>query len=709
MKKGILLTVAGLSMMAASSALNAMQSDSQHQNPFLRPYTTQFAIPPFEQIVYADYIPAIEAGIDEQRKQVEAIIKNPEAPTFENTILALEQSGETLRRAVAVFAMLDEADSTPEMSEIAAKVYPMVTAWDDELSMNEGVFKRVKHLYDNLDKLNLPTPERRAVEESYRNFVRGGALLNPAQKKELSAINAKLADLFLQFNKNLLNATNEFAYIVSDRAELSGLPSEVVAVAAEEAKTRGKAGSWAFTLHAPCRLPVLQFANSRALRKAIYDGYTTLASNGKYNNYPVIQQIVKLRSEKAHLLGYKDFASYMTANVMAKNPENAENLLMQIWRPAVKKVAEEVADMQAIADKEGKGIKLEPHDYYYYAEKVRRQRYDLDEDQVKGYFAADSVRKGVFKMAEMLYGVTFTELPDAPKYHPDVNVYEVKDLKGNHVAVFMTDFFTRATKRQGAWMDCIQPAFTDPDGTSARPIVYNVANFAKPSAEAPSLLSIDDVQTAFHEFGHALQGMLTTAKLRSQSGTGVDRDAVEVSSQMHEHFAFQPELLRQYARHYKTGEVIPDSLVAKINAAATHNQGFMTTELVGAALLDLNYGRLNPAKAEDVDVAAFENQVSKKLGRPALVQYRYRSPYFKHIFGSDGYASGYYTYLWAETLERDAFDLFEQNGVFDPATAKSFKENILEPGGSEDPMVLYVRFRGHEPSVQPLLRGRGLE
>lgn len=709
MKKGIILTVAGLGLLAASSAVYAMHSDSNHQNPFLKPYSTEFAIPPFNEIEYGDYLPAIEAGIAEQRREVEAIVNNPEAPTFNNTILALEQSGETLRRAFAIFAMLDEADSTPEMEAIAAKAYPMVTAWEDELSMNEGIFKRVKALYDNLGSLNLPTDERRAVEESYRNFVRGGALLNPEQKKQLADINGQLADLFMKFNKNLLNATNEFVYIVCDKEALSGLPANVVAVAADEAKSRGKEGCWAFTLHAPCRLPVLQFADNRDLRKTIYEGYTSLASSGQYNNYPVIQQIVKLRSDKAHLLGFKDFASYMTDNVMAKTPENAENLLMQIWHPAVKKVGEEVAAMQAIADSEGAGVKLEPWDYYYYAEKVRRQRYDLDEDEVKGYFAVDSVRKGVFKMAEKLYGITFTEMPDAPKYHPDVKVYEVKDLDGKHVAVFMTDYFTRATKRQGAWMDCIQPEFVDPDGSSMRPIVYNVANFAKPSGDTPSLLSIDDVQTAFHEFGHALQGMLTTARLRSQSGTGVDRDCVEMSSQMHEHWAFQPELLREYARHYQTGEVIPDSLVAKINAAATHNQGFMTTELVGAALLDLQYGKQNPAKAEDLDVAAFEDAVSAKLGRPALVQYRYRSPYFKHIFGSDGYASGYYTYLWAETLDRDAFDLFEQNGVFDPATAKSFKENILEPGGSEDPMVLYVRFRGHEPGVGPLLRGRGLE
>ncbi len=440
----------------------------------------------------------------------------------------------------------------------------------------------------------------------------------------------------------------------------------------------------------------------------MYEGYINLASSGEFDNRPVIQQIVKLRAEKARLLGYPDYASYMTANVMAKNPANAEGLLMKIWEPAVERVHEEVAEMQALSDKEGNDFKIAPWDYYYYAEKVRRDKYALDEDEVRSYFALENVRKGIFSMAERLYGVTFTELPNAPKYYDEVKVYEVKDLKGQHVAVFMTDYFPRASKRQGAWMSEFQGAFVDPDGKSQRPIVYNVGNFSKPAGDTPSLLTLDEVATMFHEFGHGLHGMLTRAKLRSQAGTNVDRDFVELPSQIHEHWALEPEMLRTYARHYKTGEVIPDSLVAKLQAAAKHNQGFMTTELVGAALLDLQWGKLTGADAENVDVSAFEKSVAERLGMPAEVQFRYRSPYFRHIFGSDGYASGYYTYLWAEVLDADGFELFKQKGIFDPATAAAFKKYVLEAGGTEDPMELYKKFRGREPRVEALLRNRGL-
>ncbi len=463
-----------------------------------------------------------------------------------------------------------------------------------------------------------------------------------------------------------------------------------------------------FTLHAPSRLPLLQYADDRDLRRDMYQAYINLASQGKNDNKPVINKILQARSAKAKLLGYPDFAAYMTENVMARTTDNAEQLLLKIWEPAVKRVHEEVAEMQALADKQGAGITIEPWDYYYYAEKVRKDKYDLNEDEVRAYFPLENVRKGIFSMAERLYGVKFTEMPDAPKYNEEVKVYDVTDAKtGEHVAVFMTDYFPRASKRQGAWMSEFQGSFVDPDGTSARPIVYNVGNFSKPTADTPSLLTLDEVETMFHEFGHGLHGMLTRARLRSQAGTNVDRDFVELPSQITEHWAMEPELLKAYARHYKTGEVIPDALIKKLEAASTHNQGFTTTELVGAALLDLQWGKLNP-EGKDVDVAGFEKEVAEKLGMPSQVQFRYRSPYFRHIFGSDGYASGYYTYLWAEVLDTDGFELFKEKGVFDPATAKSFKENVLEMGGSVDPMDLYVKFRGRQPNVDALLRNRGL-
>ena len=704
MKKKI-LTLMSVVALTAVVTMNSCMSN-ERENPFLKPYETQFNIPPFAEITYDDYLPAFEQGIAEYKAEIDAIVANQEEPNFDNTILAMEKSGALLNRVLLVFSSLNETDSSDEMVALSDTIMPTYTKVVDEVMMNDALFQRVKSVYDNVENLNLTQEQKRAVEEHYKRFVRSGALLSESDKATLKELNTKSTDLYLAFNKNLLNATNAFELWVENAAELAGLPESTIAVAAEEAKAKGQEGKWLFTLHAPSRLPLLQYADNRDLRRKMYEGYTTLASAGENNNIPVINEILKVRSQKAALLGYADFASYMTANVMAKTTENAENLLMQIWEPAVQRVKEEVAEMQALADKEGANIKIEPWDYYYYAEKVRRDKYALDEDQVRAYFQLDNVVEGVFNMANRLYGVKFTELPEAPKYNPEVKVFEVTDTLGNHVAVFMTDYFPRASKRQGAWMSEFQGAFVDPDGTSQRPIVYNVGNFTKPTAETPSLLTIDEVMTLFHEFGHGLHGMLTKAQLRSQAGTNVDRDFVELPSQIHEHWAFEPELLKTYARHYKTGEVIPDSLVEKLTAAANHNQGFMTTELAGAALLDLQFGKLNVTG--DFDVMAFEAQVAKDLGMPAEVQFRYRSPYFRHIFGSDGYASGYYTYLWAQVLDCDGYELFQEKGIFDKETANAFKTYVLEAGGSADPMELYVKFRGHEPKVDALLRARGL-
>lgn len=698
-----------LTLMTAMTVAVIGGMAAERNNPFLEPYNTPYNIPPFDRITTADYMPALEEGLKIYRGEIDAIANQKATPTFDNTILAMEKSGELTTRVMGVLMSLSEADSNPELQKVADEAMLLYGSTVDNVMMNDKLFERVKYLYDNRAKLGLSGPRLRAVEKSYRDFTRNGALLSAADKEELKKLNNRLTELYSKFNSNLLKATNAYQLVVDDPAMLSGLPESTIALAADEAKQRGLDGKWVFTLHAPSRLPVLQFADNRDLRRQIYEAYTTQASSGEYNNYPVIGEIVKTRAAKAKLLGYPDYAAYMTANVMAKTPENAENLLMQIWRPAIKRVDKEVAEMQTLADDLGDKITIEPWDYYYYAEKVRRKKYALDEDEVKGYFEIDSVAKGIFAMAERLYGIHFTPIPNAPKYHPDVKVYDVTDDKGEHVAVFMTDYFSRPSKRQGAWMESLQGSFIDPDGKSQRPIVYNVANFAKPTPGSPSLLSMDDVETMFHEFGHGLHGMLTRAALRSQSGTNVDRDYVELPSQIHEHWAFEPALLKEYAHHYKTGAVIPDSLIAKIEASATHNQGFTTTELAGAALLDLAWGHLNPAEGETVDVEAFEAQVANKLGMPRQVKYRYRSPYFKHVFGSDGYASGYYTYLWAEVLDTDGFELFREKGVFDPATAKLFRENVLEMGGSEDPMVLYVKFRGHEPSVKALLRNRGLD
>ena len=701
----IYYSVAAISIAATLSlSTSCMKKET---NPFLEEYTTEYQIPPFDKIKAEHYIPAFEKGIEEARAEIKAIVNNPEEPTFDNTILALDNSGKLLGKVSYVFGALSECLNDSAMEKIAEVAYPMLSAYSDEVSMNDSLFIRVKALYDKKDSLGLNTAQLRLLEKNYKSFVRNGALLSPEQKDSLKEINQQLATLNLNFSTNILKETNKWELVVDNEADLSGLPASSIAVAAEEAEARGMKGKWVFTLHAPSRLPLLTYADKRELREKMYKGYTSLASNdNEFNNDANINAILKLRTQKARLLGFNSFADYQLDNVMAKTVAAAEDLLMKIWKPAIAKVKEEVADMQAYANKHGEKITIEPWDYYYYAEKVKKEKYNFSEDDVRPYFHVDSVRKGIFTLANKLYGVTFTEMPNAPKYHPDVKVYDVKDAQGNHVAVFMTDYFPRDSKRQGAWMSEFKGE-SNVNGVSERPIIYNVGNFTKPTAETPSLLTIDEVETMFHEFGHGLHGMLTTATYSGQSGTNVDRDFVELPSQINEHWAFEPELLKEYAHHYVTGEVIPDALVEKLVETGKFNQGFATTELAGAALLDIAWHKM--ALDKDVDVMAFEKSVADNLKMPREVQFRYRSPYFKHIFGSDQYASGYYTYLWAEVLDADGYELFKERGIFDPATAKSYLENILQPGDSEDPMTLFIRFRGQAPTVDALLENRGLK
>lgn len=700
MKKPILTLAASALLMAA--APNAMA-----ENPFLKPYQTVYEIPPFEQITTADFIPAIKAGIEEQRANLDAIIKNRATPDFDNTILPLENLSPILDRVAGVFYHYDGAMNTDEFATMAEEAIPLLNEASNMINLDPQLFGRIKQVYDTRDKQKLNAVQKRLVEKYYRQFAEQGAALPEDKKAELVRINNELSKLFIQYNKNLLTATNSFFVTVYDKEDLAGLPESSIAQAAEEAKSRGLDGLWVFTLHAPSRLPVLQFASNRGLREAIYKGYTTLASFGDNCNYPVIEKIVKLRNEKAKVMGFKDFAAMMTSRVMAKTPEAAEDLLLQVFEPAVKRSAEEVKDMQAIIDAEGGNFKLAPWDYYYYAEKVKKEKYNLEEGDIRPYFELGNVLKGMFATAEKLYGIKMVELPDAPKYMDEVKVYDVQDAKtGEHISVFMTDYYPRTTKRQGAWMEQLQSCGLYDGGKVKRPIVYNVGNFTRPAGDTPALLTLDELQTTYHEFGHALQAILSQAPYRSLAGTNVDRDYVEMCSQINEHWATSPEVLREHARHYKTGEPMPEELIEKIEATGKFNQGFVTTELAGAALLDLAWGHND---GSNVNVPEFEAEVAKKIGLPAEITYRYRSPYFKHIFGDDGYASGYYTYLWAQVLEADAWELFEQKGIFDKKTAQSFKKNILESGDTEDAMVLFKRFRGHNPDVKALLRLRGFE
>lgn len=676
------------------------------ENPFLQPYTAKYEIPPFEEIQTADFLPAVQAGIAEQHANLEKIVNNPEAPTFENTILPLENLSPILEKVSGVFYHYDSAMKSPELSEAAETIMPMLDEANNEVMLSDKLFARIKTIKDGLKKSKLTPVQKRLVEKYYKQFEQQGAALNSEQKKELVRINSELTKLYMQFGKNLLKATNDFSIIVYDKNDLAGLPESAVQTAAETAAARGLNGLYVFTLHAPSRLPVLQYADNRGLREAMWKGYTSLASTGETSNVTIINKIVKLRAEKAKVMGFKDYASLMTSRVMAGTPQAVEDLLIKVYEPAKKHVQDEVAEMQAYVDAHGGDFKIQPWDYYYYTGKVKQDKFNYSETEIQPYLELNNVLNGLRYCAEKLYGIKFVEMPDAPKYMDQVTVYDIQDKKGDHVSVFMTDYFPRPTKVQGAWMEQLQSAGEYPGGVQKRPIVYNVGNFTPPTSEAPSLLTIDEVETTFHEFGHAMQGMLTRAPYKSLAGTNVDRDYVELCSQINEHWATDPEVMKVYAKHYKTGEPIPVELIEKMKAAGNFGQGFTAAELCAAAMLDMAIAQEN---GENFDIASFEKAYTDKIGLPSELTYRYRPTYFKHIFGDEGYAAGYYTYLWAQVLEADGWELFQQKGIFDPKTAASFKKNILESGDTEDAMTLFVKFRGHKPDAAALLRLRGLD
>lgn len=678
----------------------------QSSNPFLSAYNTPFEVPPFEQIKNEHYMPAFEEGIKQQKAEIEAIVNNPESPTFENTILALDLSGMLLRNVELTFFSFTEAMSNDTLRDIAAEVTPMLTAHGDDIMLNEALFERIKAVYDNRANENLDRAQERLLEKYYNSFVRSGALLSAEDKEALRNINSELSSLSLSFGNNVLAENNGFELLITDEADLAGLPAGSIAAAKEEAAAQGKEG-WLFNLSAPSRIPFLQYADNRDLREKLYTAYVMRGDNDNENdNKANIKRILELRLQKAQILGYKTYADFVLDDRMAKTDKAVNDLLLNIWKYAVPRAKEEIADMQKIIDREGGNFKLAPWDYAYYAEKVRQEKYALNEDELKPYFSLEKVLNGVFMVAEKLYGITFQERNDIPLYHPEVRTYEVFDAEGKHLAVFFCDYFPRASKRSGAWMSNFRESYVDANGNEVRPLVYNVGNFTKPTAETPSLLTLDEVETLFHEFGHGLHGMLTRVDYYGISGTSVARDFVELPSQITEHWATHPEVLKMYAHHYETGEVIPDELIAKMERASSFNQGFATTELVAAALLDMRMHELD--NYEGFDAREFEKKVAAELGLPAEITYRYRSMHFNHVF-SGGYEVGYYSYLWAEVLDADAFEAFVENGIFDKATADAFRTNILEAGSSEDPMKLYIQFRGAEPNPEALIRGRGLK
>ena len=668
--------------------LSAAAASCSRNNPFLEEWNTPYGIPPFDEIQLSDYIPAVTAGIEQQKKELDAILANPDAPTFENTVAAYEYSGEILTKVSLVLFNLQETEGNEEMDKVVEEATALMTAHEDEMSMNKAFFERVKAVYD-ADQSGLTREQQMVLKNLYESFTRSGVALDEASQERLKDINQKIAAAQQKFGTNLLAENNAFK-------ETFGVP-----VSAYPAEMTG--------------------CEDRDRREAMFKAYSSRGNNGnEYDNKALCLEILKLRAEKARMLGFDTFAAYQLDNKMARNPQTVDSFLGQIMGPAASKAVEEIADMQEIMDEDiaagklAEGSTIQPWDWFYYAERVRQRKYALDEELTKPYFMMENVRHGVFAAAEKIYGVKVEPLSDVPVYNEAVDAFKVTDADGSLLGIFMTDYFPRDSKRGGAWMTNFRDQYIDAQGNDIRPIIINVGNMSAPKDSLPALFTIDEVETVFHEFGHALHGLVTKCTYPSVSGTSVARDFVETFSQFNENWAFQPEILAEYAKHYQTGETIPDTLVAKILKAEKFNQGFMTSELCAASILDMKWHELTEEELarmsegdQAANVAAFEAKVCQEMGLPEQIIPRYRTTYFNHIFNS-GYSAGYYSYLWAEVLDKDAFEYFKQQGIYNPEVARSFRENLMERGGSEEPMVLYVRFRGAEPDPGALLRARGL-
>ncbi|RRJ93793.1 M3 family peptidase [Flavobacterium macacae] len=682
------------------------QETKQTMNPFFQAYNTPYEVPPFDKIKTEHFKPAILEGIKKHEAEITAIANSSEAPSFENTILAMENAGELLSKVNIVFGNLNSANTNDELQKIAKEVSPNLAAHNDNIYLNEKLFKRVKAIWDKKESLKLNLEQAKILENRHKAFVRSGANLSNEDKDKLRKINAELSLTSLKYGQNILAETNKYELVISDRKELTGLPQELINAAAEDAKAKGKDGKWVFTLSNSSVMPFLQYSSNRKLRQQIWDAYQTRANHDDdLDNKENVIKLANLRGEKARLLGYKSHSDYVLEEAMAKNPANVAQLLNDLWAPALEIAKTEAADIQKMMDKDGIKDQVKPYDWRYYTEKIRKQRFDLDEQELKPYFSLENVRGGVFQVTEKLFGLKFKQLNDVPKYHEEVTTWEVTEADGTHVGILYMDFYPRASKRGGAWMTSYRSQKTV-NGERNAPVISIVCNFTKPTGGAPALLTFDEVTTFFHEFGHALHGLLSNVTYKSLAGTSVSRDFVELPSQIMENWASEPEVLKMYAKHYKTGKVIPDALIEKLQKSGTFDQGFTTVEYLAASFLDMEYH--SQTAPITLDANAFEKNAMKKIGLIDAIIPRYRSTYFQHIF-SGGYSSGYYSYIWSGVLDTDAFEAFKSTTLFNPEKAKLFRENILEKGGTEDPMVLYKRFRGAEPSVEPLLRKRGLD
>jgi peptidyl-dipeptidase Dcp len=673
-------------------------------NPLLQEWTTPFQVPPYQLIKPEHFLPAIKEGIAQNRKEIDAVVNNPQPATFANTIEALENAGDLLQKVQGAFGGLTSAETNPQLQAVNREATPLLSTLRDEIRLNEKLFARIKAVYDKRATLKLTPIQIKLVEEVYKGYVRAGANLDATKKEQLKKINAELSMLTLKFGDNQLHDTNAYKLVIESEADLKGLPPSVIATGADAAKAAKMPGKWVYTLQAPSIWPFLQYDDNRELRRQIIDAYTTRGNHGdEWDNKKVLSRIAALRVERAQLMGYKTYADYVLEENMAKAPAGVYNLLNQLWTPARKVALKEAADMQAMIDKEGGSFKLEAGDWRYYTEKVKKARFDLDEQMLRPYFKLDNVVQGAFAVANKLYGITFTKIPILPVYSPEVTAYEVKDANGEHLAVFLTDYHPRPGKRTGAWTGRLRGSYMR-NGKAVRPIVTNVCNFTRPSGDEPALLTAEEVSTLFHEFGHALAGFLGTVPYPTVAG--FPRDFVEVPSQIMENWAFEPEVLKLYAKHYKTGEVIPAALVEKIEKSAQFNQGFVTVEYLAACYLDMDWHTLTTTAEQEAN--AFEKASMDKIQLLPEIPPRYRSPYYTHVF-SGGYSAGYYAYIWSEVYDKDAFQAFKEKGnLFDQPTARAFRR-VLEQGGTVDAMAAYKTFRGRDASVEPLLKARGLK
>ncbi|MFR9533868.1 MAG: M3 family metallopeptidase [Rikenellaceae bacterium] len=696
MKKTLLMTLA-----AATLSLTAC-SEKEVSNPFFSEWTTPFQVPPFDEIKYEHFIPAFEEGMQLEVAEIEAIVSNTDAPTFENTIVPYTTSGEFLGRVRTVFSALCGTEMCDELEAIQTATNSKLTAHNSDISLNETLFQRIKAVYEGREAAGYDAVQMRLVEKVYKGFERNGANLGAEQKEALRAIDKQLSELSIKFGKNLREDNSSFALIIDSEADLAGVPEANIAAAAAEAEARGQAGKWAFTLDKPSMLPFLQYAENRDLRKTLYTGYLERANNdNETDNKKVISEIANLRLERAKLMGYTSHADFIVSQNMSKTPEAVNSLLAELWTPAVARAKEELKEMKAIKGDND----FESWDWWYYSEKLREKKYNLNEDEIRPYFVLDNVLQGCFDLTTKLYGLSYKEITESmPLYNKENRVFEVSDKDGSHLGVVYFDFHPRSSKRVGAWCGSFRGQKYDADGNFVTPVATIVCNFTKPVGDDPALISLDEVETLFHEYGHGLHGLFRDVKYSALSS--VERDFVELPSQIMENWALEPEVLATYAKHYKTGETIPAELVEKIQNSSLFNQGFATVEYLAASILDMEYHTIT--EAGDIDVAKFEEAVLAKYGAMDEIAPRYCSTYFQHIFSS-GYSAGYYSYIWAEVLDADAYEAFVESGdLYNQEIAAKFRKEVLSQGGQADGGVLYRNFRGKDASREPLMKNRGL-